>query len=371
VRSSVLNVQSSLEAIHALPLTGGVRVLHLSADQERVIALSHLRELLPEQVELLAGPGSGGSLCPASDIYQAIRLCTEHDVTLMVEQDLLAVPGPRGLPGPMSLAEAQAAGADVRIISAPVEALLYAARHPERDTVLFTAGFETLLAPLAGMLLEGIPSNLSFLLCGRRAQALLEHAAPEQLARYDGLLLPGNRSSLLGVQAWEQVAQQSQRPAVVAGYTAQALLSGLEALLRAINNGEVGVQNHFRPMVRQKGNAIALQRLHAVFDISDGRWRGIGSVTDSAYRLRSEYAHCDADRRYPDYRHAVGTGSDFHAECDYAAVISARRKPSSCLGFNQRCAPDNPAGPCMGASDGTCRIHSLAELNGRRSAVVG
>lgn len=367
----MFGVQSSLEAIHALPLTGNVRVLHLSADQERVIALSQLRELLPEQVRLLAGPGSGGSLCPAADIYQAIRLCAEHDVTLMVEEDLLAVPGPRSLAGPLSLAEAQVAGADVRVISAPVEAVLYAAQHPERDTVLFTAGFETLLAPLAGMLLEGIPNNLSLLLCGRRAQALLQHATPDQLAHYDGLLLPGNRSSLLGVQAWEEVAQLSQRPAVVAGYTAQAVLNGLQALLGAIIDGDVGIQNHYRPMVRHKGNPLALHRLHSVFYIGDGGWRGIGSIADSAYQLRSEYAQHDANRRYPDYRDAVLTAPEFHSDCDCAAVISARHTPSSCSGFNQGCAPDSPAGPCMGASDGTCRIHSVAEINSQRSAAAG
>lgn len=370
-RASLFTVQTSLDAIHALPLIGHLRVLHLSADHERVIALSHLRELLPEQVELLAGPGSGGSLCPAAEIYQAIRLCVEHDVTLMSEESLLAVPGPHGLAGPISLAEAQAAGADVRDISAPVEAMVYAAQHPERDVVLFAAGFETLLAPLAGMLLEGIPDNLSLLLCGRRAQALLQHATSDQLARYDGLLLPGNRSSLLGVQAWEEVTQPAQRPAVVAGYTAQALLNGLQALLRAIIDGDVGVQNHYRPLVRHNGNPLALQRLHSVFDIVDGRWRGIGSIVDSAYRLRAEYAQHDASRRYPDYRDAVLIAQEFHPDCDCDAMISARHSPSSCSGFNQGCAPKNPIGPCMGASDGTCRIHSIAEINGRRSAVAG
>lgn len=363
------NARSSLKAIHALPLRRRVRVLGLSADQERVIALSGLRELLPDRVELLAGPGSAGSLCPASDVYQAIRLCTEHDLSLMVEEDLLSLPGPNGARGPGSLAEARAAGADVRVVSAPVEAVLFAARHPERQAVLFAAGFETLLVPLAGMLLEGLPENLSLLLCGRRAQALLQHASKEQLAKYDALLLPGNRSSLLGLGAWEQVASEVNRPGVVAGYTAPALLQGLHTLLQAVVEQKPGISNCYQPMVRHDGNAVALERLQTVFRIDDGVWRGIGMVKDSAYRLRPAFAEFDADRRFPDVRGVVESMPDRAAGCGCADVVSGRRPPSACRDYNLRCAPSTPAGPCMAALDGTCRVHSLASADRDRSVV--
>ena len=145
--------QQWLDAIHKVPLDRALRILHLSGDQERVINQSGLRKVLPAEVELIAGPGCPASICPGGDVYQAVRLAQDHDVTLAVDESLFSVPAPTGLSGARSLADAQRLGADVRVIAAPIEAVLLATAAPEKQVVLFVAGFETLLAPLAGMLL--------------------------------------------------------------------------------------------------------------------------------------------------------------------------------------------------------------------------
>jgi hydrogenase expression/formation protein HypD len=359
-----------LDAIHALPLTRKIRVLNVSADQERVIALAHLQDLLPENVELIAGPGSAASVCPATEVYQAVRLCMEHDVTLAVDEHLLFVPGPTGVDGPPSLAAAREAGADVRVVSAPVEAVQLAVQQPGREVVLFAAGFETLLAPLAGMLIEGLPDNLSMLLCGRRVQALLPAASVSQIGDFDAVLLPGNRGSLLGLEAWERVLAALDRPGVIAGYTAPAVLAALYPLLQAVLAGKTGISNCYRPMVKTAGNPVALQRLTRVFAVASGSWRGIGSFERSAYRLRGAYERYDADRRFPDYRPETVGALELRPDCDCAAVITGNQHPAGCGGFNKTCQPDRPSGPCMGALDGTCRIHSLAFVDARRAAPV-
>jgi hydrogenase expression/formation protein HypD len=354
-----------LDAIHALPLTRKIRVLNVSADQERVIALAHLHDLLPENVELIAGPGSAASVCPAAEVYQAVRLCMEHDVTLAVDEHLLFVPGPTGVGGPPSLAAAREAGADVRVVSAPVEAVQFAAQQPGREVVLFAAGFETLLAPLAGMLIDGLPDNLSMLLCGRRVQALLPAASASQIGDFDALLLPGNRGSLLGLDTWERVLAAVGRPGVIAGYTAPAVLAALYPLLQAVLAGKTGISNCYRPMVKTAGNPIALQRLTRVFAVASGSWRGIGRFERSAYRLQEPYERYDADRRFPDYRAETVGARALRPGCDCAAVLSGNQRPAGCGGFNAACRPDRPAGPCMGALDGTCRVHSLAFVDDR------
>jgi hydrogenase expression/formation protein HypD len=220
------------------------------------------------------------------------------------------------------------------------------------------------------MLIEGLPDNLSMLLCGRRVQALLPAASVSQIGDFDAVLLPGNRGSLLGLEAWERVLAALDRPGVIAGYTAPAVLAALYPLLQAVLAGKTGISNCYRPMVKTAGNPVALQRLTRVFAVESGSWRGIGSFERSAYRLRGAYERYDADRRFPDYRPETVGALELRPDCDCAAVITGNQHPAGCGGFNKTCQPDRPSGPCMGALDGTCRIHSLAFVDARRAAPV-
>lgn len=356
--------QAHLDAIHALPSEGRVRVLHLSGDQERVITQSGLRHVLPAHVELIAGPGCAASICPAADVYQAVRLAQDHDLTLVVDESLLRVPVPSGLPGPRSLAEACRLGADVRAISAPIEAVMLAVAEPGREVVLFVAGFETLLAPLAGMVLGGLPDNLSLLICGRRVEPMLDQAPDAAVAGFDALLLPGNRCSVLGLASWESFAIIHGKPVAVADYTVSGLLAALHALLQCVAGDRVGVANCYRPLAKPAGNPEARERLRQVFDVVAGDWRGVGCIPHSAFRLRPTYAANDANHRFPDYRQASIGAADLADGCGCAGVVVGRSSPSACGGFNQACRPDHPVGPCMASRDGTCHVHSLAQVPG-------
>jgi hydrogenase expression/formation protein HypD len=365
------NPRTRLAAINALPLPERVRVLHLSGDQERAIAQSRLRELLPPQVELVAGPGCAATVCPAEDIHQAIRLAVQHPVTLLTDETLLSIPGPQSCDGPGSLAEAQAAGADVRAVTAPVEAIVLARERPDRDHILFLAGFETLLVPLAGLLLQGMPANLSLLLCGRRVESLLEDGVVLPRRGFDALLLPGNHCALLGLAGWERLASALQRPAAVAGYSASGLLAALEVLLQRIAEGGAGVINRFQSIARHPANPVALARLSRVFGRFDGRWRGVGRVPASGYRLAPEFAAHDADCRYPDYRLEVERQDEFAVDCACQAIVYGTLAPSACTAYRRACRPGGPVGPCMASPDGTCRIQSTAEAPRFRSVVAG
>jgi hydrogenase expression/formation protein HypD len=363
--------QAILEAIYRAPLGGPMRVMHLSGDQERVITQAGLRQLLPGQVELLAGPGCPSSICPAADVYQAIRLAGQHGVTLLVDENLWRTPGPDGLSGPRNLAEAQAQGGDVRVVRAPIEAVVAARADRLREMVLFVAGFETLLAPLAGMILEGLPDNLSLLVCGRHVDVLIEQARGIGLPAYDALLLPGNRYSLLGLAAWRRFARKTGKPVAVAGYTGQAVLGAVRDLVEQVAAGQADLINCYRPMAREAGNPLARQRLQQVFEVVPGRWRGVGAVGDSAYRLREAYGRHDADRRYPDFRPEVRGHDEFAVGCDCTSVLIGRSRPVDCPAYHRGCDPELPLGPCMASGDGTCRIHSLAGIGDFGSVVPG
>lgn len=351
-------VRESLAAIQDLPLPGAVRIFNLCGDQERVIALSAMRRLLPSQVQLVSGPGCAASLCPEADLYQALRLVHEHPVTLLLSDNLLRLPLSRPAGGVQSLFEAQQRGADIRQVSAPVEAVMLARAQPERDMVLFVAGFETILAPLAGMVLEGLPANLSILLCGRRVEPLVEQVLSHQAGAFDALLLPGNRCALTGTAEWDRLSTGFRKPAAIAGYTTANILAAVLALLRQHCDAEARVDNLYRTLVRPEGNAIARDQLDRVFELVGGDWRGLGEVDGTAFRLRRAYDVINADARYPDYRVELdrpGTGLPEGCEC--ASVMLGRKDPGECPHFSVRCSRSTPYGPCMASEDAACFLN--------------
>lgn len=344
-----------LADIATLPLSGEFRLLSFCGDQERVIAMSEMRSMLPPQVQLISGPGCPASVCPEGDIFQAIRIAEQHDVTLLTTENLMRLPVQRSDGGPTSLEQVLQAGADIRVIEFPVQAFVAAASEPARQMVCFLAGFETLLAPLAGMILEGVPANLVLLLSGRRADPLVARLLEQQDLPIDGLILPGNRCSLTGTGDWESLVQRNNVPAAVAGYTVSGVLAAVFAVLRQVCDGTARVDNCYRPLVTPGGNPLARDHLFRVFDAGRGQWRGIGEIADSAFSLRHAYAPVNADKRYPDYRGEMPDGrTDMPKGCDCGSVMTGQKGPSDCGLFAIRCTPLLPVGPCMASEDGPC-----------------
>ena len=350
-----------LKMLSDMPLDRRVRILNLSGDHERVITQTGLRHLLPAEVSLLAGPGCAASICPASDVYQAIQLAQRHPVTLVVDESLMRLPIGAGMPGVRSLNAVQAAGTDVRIASAPIEAVMIAKAEPARDVVLFLAGFETLLAPLAGMIVDGLPENLSLLICGRRTEPVIERVLNDPEPGFDALLLPGNRSSLIGTAGWAELVERYRIPAAITGYTAASVLTSIHAVMRQVVDGEAVLQNCYQSVVRDEGNPLARDRLERVFEVTEASWRGVGTVPQSGYRLRNAYGTVDAFVRFPDYRAELDAeGAEMPKGCECAAVIKGLKSPADCWQYEGSCSPDDPYGPCMAALDGTCHVHRMA-----------
>jgi hydrogenase expression/formation protein HypD len=179
-----------LERIRALPLSRPVKILNVCGGHERSISAAGLRAALPPQIELIPGPGCPVCICPEEDIHEAIQIARHEDVTLVAYGDMLRVPvnGPRS--EPRSLEQTKAAGADVRPIASPADAVRIARANPERPVVFLAAGFETTTAPCAAMLAEGAPDNLSVLLAGRRTWPIVAQLL-ESAAAFDALVAQG------------------------------------------------------------------------------------------------------------------------------------------------------------------------------------
>ncbi|MEJ2274308.1 MAG: hydrogenase formation protein HypD [Woeseiaceae bacterium] len=346
-----------LEALQGLGLDRPTRIMNVCGGHERSISSAGLRTLLPSSVELVPGPGCPVCICPEEDVYEAIQLALHEDVTLVAFGDMLRVPVNVPRREPRSLEEAKAAGADIRPIASPAEAVRLAGENPARPVVFFAAGFETTTAPVAAMLAEGAPANLFVLLSGRltwpAVAMLLESGTPG----FDALIAPGHVSTVMGPEEWEFVVRDHDIPAAVAGFTPDSLLAAMYSVLRQLRDGRHFLDNCYGQVVRPGGNAGARQQLADVMDVVDANWRGIGIIPGSGFALREGYAAHDARRHFPPYADAARKRvGEMPPGCDCASVVLGKIYPNQCRLYGQACTPRKPIGPCMVSDEGACRI---------------
>jgi len=346
-----------LEALQALPLDGPVRIMNVCGGHERSISVAGLRTVLPDNVELVPGPGCPVCICPEEDVFEAIQLALHEDITLVAFGDMLRVPVNVPKREPRSLEQAKAAGADIRPIASPIDAVRIANADPSRTVVFFAAGFETTTAPVASMLAEGVPENLLVLLSGRltwpAVAMLLESGTPG----FQALIAPGHVATVMGPEEWEFVVDKHDIPAAVAGFGPESLLAAMYSVLRQLDEGRHFLDNCYPEVVREGGNAEARRQLNQVMDVVDANWRGIGIIPKSGFTLREAYAAHDARQRFRSYadesRKRVG---EMPPGCDCAKVVLGKIYPNQCRLYGAACTPRKPIGPCMVSDEGACRI---------------
>lgn len=307
-----------------------------------------LRRLLLESVQLISGPGCPVCVTPAAEIDRAIAIAARPEVTLATFGDMLRVPGSRG-----SLQAARAAGGDVRVVYSTRDALHLAAGNPGRAVVFFGVGFETTTPTVAAALLEARQRGYEnfFVLPAHKLippamRALLEMGE----VRIDGFLCPGHVSAIIGAAPYWFIPAEYGIPCVITGFEPLDILQGIAMLLAQVAAQRPTVEIQYRRGVPEEGNAIARRCVAEVFEICDATWRGLGTIPESGLRLRAELAMHDATRAFPvtlpEAREAPG--------CLCGAVLRGVRRPDQCRLFGRTCLPEQPIGPCMVSSEGTC-----------------
>lgn len=346
-----------LAELHALDLERPVRIMNVCGGHERTISLAGLRSVLPSSIELVPGPGCPVCICPEEDVYEAIRLALDADVTLVAFGDMLRVPVNVPRKEPRSLEQARARGADVRPVASPGEAVRIAEADPSRQVVFFAAGFETTIAPVAAMLEEGVPQNLLVLLSGRRTWPAVAMLLASEASGFDALIAPGHVSTVMGPEEWRFVADEHGLPVSVAGFRPDSLMAAMVSVIRQIKHGRPALENCYPEAVRPGGNIEARRQLGRVMRIRDATWRGIGTIPDSGFVLSEDYACHDARRRFDllvdTSRKRIG---EMPPGCDCAGVVLGKRYPNQCRLYGRACTPRKPIGPCMVSDEGACRI---------------
>lgn len=334
-------------AMHRLvPRDRAVKIVHICGTHEATITEHGLRKLLPDQVHVLEGPGCPVCVTPTSDIDAALQLL-DAGVTVCTFGDMLGVPG-----SGRTLAQARAAGADVRTVLSAADAARIARSVPQQ-VAFFAVGFETTAPMTAAVLVDDPPSNLSLLVSHKLIPPAMAALLEMPDTAIDGYLAPGHVSTIIGLQPYTQLPGGGAVPIVVGGFEPLDVLYALTLLLRQIATGVSSVENGYPRAVDAEGNPAAQRLIERVFSPCDAQWRGIGSIPGSGLALREPWEDRDARTRF---RIEGRAGDDLIPGCRCADMLTARAVPSDCPLFATKCTPSTPVGPCMVGSEGACRI---------------
>ncbi|WP_026685907.1 hydrogenase formation protein HypD [Azovibrio restrictus] len=334
------------------------RFMEFCGGHTHAISRYGLTDLLPPNVRMIHGPGCPVCVLPIGRVDQAIRMALEHGVILCTYGDCLRVPASDGL----SLLKAKARGADVRMVYSTQDALALAQKHPERQVVFFAIGFETTTPPTAVAIEQARAlglANFSVLCCHVLTPAaiigILE--SPEAKAggvALDGMVGPAHVSTVIGSAPYEFVPERYGKPVVIAGFEPLDMMQAILMLVRQVNQGRAEVENEFTRAVTPDGNRKAQALVAKVFQLRpEFEWRGLGTVPDSALKLRPEYAAFDAELRFP----LPYTPVPDHKACECGAILRGVKEPRDCKVFGTVCTPETPLGSCMVSSEGACAAH--------------
>jgi hydrogenase expression/formation protein HypD len=308
--------------------------------------------LLPENVELVHGPGCPVCVIPMGRVQDAIAIAQEPGVILACFGDLLRVPGSHG-----SLLDARAAGADVRIVYSPLDALRIARENPDREVVFFAVGFETTAPSTALTLLRARAEGATNFSCfcnhvtiAPPLRALLDSPQVE----LDGFIGPGHVATVVGSAPFEFIAAEHAKGVVIAGFEPVDVLESVLMLLEQLRDGRCSVEIQYVRAVTPAGNPRALAAMDTVFALRPQfEWRGLGFIPDSAFRLADEFADLDAERRFG----VPGVRIEDPKACQCGEVLRGTIKPWECKVFGTACTPERPIGTCMVSSEGACAAY--------------
>jgi hydrogenase expression/formation protein HypD len=318
--------------------------------------------LLPDEIELVHGPGCPVCVLPMGRIDDCLAIAERPEVIFTTFGDAMRVPGSRG-----SMLQARGRGADIRMVYSPMDALALARKHPQREVVFFGLGFETTMPSTALTILqaarEGIANFSVF--CNHitivpTVKAILDSPG----LHIDAFLGPGHVSMVTGIEPYRFIAEHYRRPLVVAGFEPLDVLQSIWMVLRQIAEGRCEVENQYGRVVPADGNAPALQAVARVYELREFfEWRGLGSIDHSGVRIREAYAAFDAERRFA----VPGAKIADPKSCQCGEVLKGAIKPWQCKVFGTACTPETPLGALMVSSEGACAAYSLYG-GGRRDA---
>ncbi len=312
---------------------------------------SGLRDLLPDNIVHLSGPGCPVCVTHDAEVATFLALAAREDVIIATFGDVLRIPGPDGT----SLKHAMAQGARIEIIYSPLDAISLAQKNTQQKVVFLGIGFETTAPTVAATLIMAEQQKVENLLvfsCHKLVPPALKVLLEDSSCQVDAFLLPGHVSTILGLEPYAFLTEY-KTPGIVAGFDAADILLALVMMAEELQSGSCGIKNAYGRAVNDQGNPKAQAILNQVFVNSDALWRGMGCIAQSGLSLAPAFAHRDAlhvlDMTLPDVKPLPG--------CRCGDVLKGKMSPPDCPLFAKACTPAKPVGPCMVSTEGSCAAY--------------
>ncbi|MBT8220410.1 MAG: hydrogenase formation protein HypD [Bacteroidia bacterium] len=327
------------------------KIMEVCGGQTHSLVRNGLLEMMPSQIEMIHGPGCPVCVTPLGLIDKAIYLAEQDNVILCSFGDMLRVPGSE-----KSLLQAKAEGAEVRILYSPLEAVKLAKETPEKEIVFFAVGFETTAPANALSVIHadrlGL-KNYSILTAHVLVPPAIEAVMQDEESHIQGFLAAGHVCTIMGMQEYYPLVDKYKIPIVVTGFEPVDLLQGILMLVRQLETGRTELENQYSRVVRENGNPKAIETILQAFEITDREWRGIGTIPESGYQLRENYASYDANRKF-DIQQGEVSESEI---CIAGEILKGIKKPKACSAFGKECTPEHPLGAPMVSSEGACAAY--------------
>ncbi len=336
-----------------------VRIMNFCGTHEWTTVYYGLRSMLPQDIELVAGPGCPVCITPSRYIELCIKLCLEDGYRIYTYGDTYKAPVISPVRGARSLAEAKSLGGDVVVVYSFLEAVRHVARDRKRS-VFLGIGFET-VAPAYALLFSErkVPRELLFLSAVRLtppAAVYTVERCREALSSdvLFGILAPGHVSTVTGAAEWERVRRLLNVPVVVSGFEPLDVLLSILIVLRQHCERSYRTVIEYKRAVPWEGNVKAKKMISDVFDVIDAPWRGIGVIPESGLTLKDHFREWDAFTQLGVKQEEWS--QDIPRGCRCGEIMLGLAYPTDCPLFLKSCSPQRPVGPCMVSSEGTCSI---------------
>jgi hydrogenase expression/formation protein HypD len=326
-------------------------IMEMCGGQTHTIVKYGVDRIIPEGIELVHGPGCPVCVTSLEMIDRAHAIASRREVIFTSFGDMLRVPGSRG-----DLLALKSQGADVRIVYSPLDAVNLAAANPGREVVFFAIGFETTAPPNAMAVwlaakrgLKNFSVLVSHVLVPPSMTSILQTPGN----RVQAFLGPGHVCTVMGCEEYEPIAKYYQVPIVVTGFEPVDMLEGIYLTVKQLEAGEARMENQYARAVRHEGNLASRRLIEDVFEICDRKWRGVGLIPKSGYKLRYEYRAHDAERKFE----VEGIETEESTACISGQILRGLKKPHDCAAFGKTCTPQAPLGATMVSSEGACAAY--------------
>jgi hydrogenase expression/formation protein HypD len=157
----------------------------------------------------------------------------------------------------------------------------------------------------------------------------------------------------MGYREYEALSEHYRVPIVITGFEPIDLLEGIQMAVRQLEDGRAEVENQYVRAVTRDGNKPARDLVFEVFEIGDRKWRGVGTIPKSGYKIRWEYQDHDAGKLFE----VEDIRTEESPICISGLILRGLKKPSDCPAFGRECTPQSPLGATMVSAEGACAAY--------------